>query len=198
MKHSGAYWFYSYDPRFIGNERKYLTDVMDSNFVSSVGEYVGKFEQLCAQYTGVKYAVAAVNGTAALHMALIVAGVKANEEVITQSVTFIATANAISYTGSYPVFIDVDKDTMGMSPEKLSDFLNKNCEVKADGFTYNKNTGRKIAACLPMHTFGHPVRIDEIVYLATSLISHVSKMLRKASEVHTKTVIQAVLVCWEL
>ncbi|HPW65499.1 MAG TPA: LegC family aminotransferase [Salinivirgaceae bacterium] len=152
-----------HDPRFIGNERKYLTDVMDSNFVSSVGEYVAKFEQLCAQYTGVKYAVAAVNGTAALHIALIVAGAKANEEVITQSVTFIATANAISYTGSHPVFIDVDKDTMGMSPEKLSNFLNKNCEIKADGFTYNKNTGRKIAACLPMHTFGHPVRIDEIV-----------------------------------
>lgn len=152
-----------HDPRFIGNERKYLMDCIDSNFVSSVGEYVGKFENACAEYTGAKYAVATMNGTAALHISLELAGVKANEEVITQPLTFIATANAISYTGAKAVFIDVDLDTMGLSPTKLEQFLEQNAIVKNDGFTYNKNSGRRIAACVPMHTFGHPVKIDRLL-----------------------------------
>lgn len=151
-----------HDPRFCGNERKYLLDAMDSNFVSSVGEYVNKFEKMVAEYTGSPYAVAAVNGTSALHISLLLSGVKADDEVITQPVSFIATCNAISYCGAKPVFIDVDRDTMGMSPEKLEDFLKNNSCRKADGFVYNNKTGRRFAAVVPMHTFGHPCRIDEI------------------------------------
>ena len=149
-------------PRFCGNERKYLMDAMDSNFVSSVGEYVNKFEKMVAEYTGSPFAVAAVNGTSALHISLLLSGVKADEEVITQPVSFIATFNAISYCGAKPVFVDVDRDTMGMSPEKLEEFLKENSLRKADGFTYNNETGRRFAAVVPMHTFGHPCRIDEI------------------------------------
>lgn len=108
-----------HDPRFIGNERKYLMDAMDSNFVSSVGEYVGKFEKAVAEYTGAKYAVAAVNGTSALHIAMLLAGVEKDEEVITQPVSFIATCNAITYAGARPVFVDVALNTMGMCPDKL-------------------------------------------------------------------------------
>lgn len=151
-----------HDPRFCGNERKYLMDAMDSNFVSSVGEYVNKFEKMVAEYTGSPFAVAAVNGTSALHISLLLSGVKAEEEVITQPVSFIATCNAISYCGAKPVFVDVDRDTMGMSPEKLEEFLKENSLRKADGFTYNNKTGRRFAAVVPMHTFGHPCRIDEI------------------------------------
>lgn len=151
-----------HDPRFIGNERKYLMDAMDSNFVSSVGEYVNKFEKAIAEYTGSKYAVAAVNGTAALHISLLLAGVKRDEEVITQPVSFIATCNAIAYTGAHPVFVDVDKRTMGMSAEKLEDFLRNNARMDAKGGCYNKNTGRRFAAVVPMHTFGHPCHIDDI------------------------------------
>ncbi len=151
-----------HDPRFIGNERKYLMDAMDSNFVSSVGEYVGKFEQAVAEYTGSNYAVAAVNGTAALHICLLLSGVKADEEVITQPVSFIATCNAITYTGARPVFVDVDRDTMGMSPEKLESFLKENGRKGADGCCYNAKTGRRFAAVVPMHTFGHPCRIEDI------------------------------------
>ena len=153
-----------HDPRFIGNERKYLNHAMDTNFVSSVGEYVGKFEKMCAEYTGAKYAIATMNGTSALHIALLLAGVNAEDEVITQSLTFVATSNAISYTGAKCVFLDVDKDTMGLSPEKLNDFLKKNTFFK-DGKTYNCKTKRRIAAVVPMHTFGHPCRIDEIAQI---------------------------------
>lgn len=174
-----------HDPRFIGNERKYLMECIDSNFVSSVGEFVGRFEQMCAEYTGAKYAVAAMNGTAALHIALLLAGVKRDDEVITQALTFIATANAISYTGAHPVFLDVDKETLGLSPRAVAAWLKENVEMKevtssADAinhasshstlggieggfFPYNKTTGRRIGACVPMHTFGHPVKLDELV-----------------------------------
>jgi perosamine synthetase len=152
-----------HDPRFIGNEKKYLNDCIDSNFVSSVGEYVGKFEKACAEYTGSKYAVAAMNGTAALHIALMLSGVKQDDEVITQPLTFIATANAIAYTGAKPVFIDVDKDTLGLSPQKMEEYLSSNAIVKNDGFSYNKKTGKRFAACVPMHTFGHPVKLNELL-----------------------------------
>jgi len=155
-----------HDPRFCGNERKYLLDAMDSNFVSSVGEYVTKFEKAVAEYTGSSFAIAAVNGTCALHISLLLAGVHAEEEVITQPVSFIATCNAISYCEARPVFVDVDRDTMGMSPEKLEAFLNRNSLRKADGFCYNNKTGRRFAAIVPMHTFGHPCRIDEIAAIA--------------------------------
>jgi len=155
-----------HDPRFCGNERKYLLDAMDSNFVSSVGEYVGRFEKAIADYTGSPFAVAAVNGTSALHISLLLAGVQPDDEVITQPVSFIATCNAISYCNAHQVFVDVDRDTMGMSPEKLEDFLLKNSRKKPDGFTYNNKTGRRFAAIVPMHTFGHPCRIDEIAAIA--------------------------------
>lgn len=150
-----------HDPRFIGNERKYLNDALDTNYVSSVGEYVGRFEKLCAQYTGAQYAVATMNGTSALHISLLLAGVERGDEVITQPLTFIATANAISYTGAKCVFVDVDRDTMGLSPSKLAHFLQENAQMK-DGKAYNKRSGKRFAAVVPMHTFGHPCRIDEI------------------------------------
>jgi perosamine synthetase len=156
-----------HEPHFTGNEKKYLNECIDSTFVSSVGKFVDEFEIKLAEYTGAKYAVACVNGTNGLHMALLVAGVKPNEEVITQALSFIATANAISYSGANPVFVDVDKDTLGMSPKALDKFLSENAEKKSDGFSYNKNTGRKIAACVPMHTFGFPCRIDEIAEICT-------------------------------
>lgn len=148
-------------PYFGGNEKKYLLDTIDSTFVSSVGAYVNKFEEMMQEITGAKYAIATTNGTTALHLALIVAGVKRDEEVITQPLTFVATANAITHAQGIPVFVDVDKDTMGMSPAALAAFLKENAEVK-DGMTINKTTGRRIAACVPMHTFGFPARIDEI------------------------------------
>lgn len=148
-------------PIFKGNEKKYLNDCIDSTFVSSVGKYVDQFEQMCADYTGAKYAVAAVNGTAALHISLVLSGVESGDEVITQPLTFIATANAIRYSGATPVFVDVDRDTLGLSPDSLRSFLNDNAEM-VEGHCVNKVTDKKIAACIPMHTFGHPCRIEEI------------------------------------
>jgi perosamine synthetase len=156
-----------HEPRFIGNEKKYLADCIDSTFVSSVGKYVDDFEKRMAKYTGVKYAVACVNGTAALHMAMVVAGVKQNDIVITQPLSFIATCNAIAYIGASHLFVDVDLDTMGLSSEKLKRYLIENAVKKTDGYTYHKVTGQKISACVPMHTFGHPCRIDEIADICT-------------------------------
>lgn len=149
-------------PHFGGNEKKYLNDTIDSTFVSSVGAFVNRFEEEIAKYTGAKYTVACVNGTNALHIALLVNDVLPKDEVLSQALTFIATANAISYANAIPVFIDVDKDTLGMSPKALQTFLENNAEKKQDGFTYNKDSGRRIKACVPMHTFGLPLRIDEI------------------------------------
>jgi aminotransferase in exopolysaccharide biosynthesis len=154
-----------HEPTFAGNEKKYLMDCIDSTFVSSVGKYVDQFEQMVADYTGAKYAVAAVNGTAALHIALILSGVKQGDEVITQPLTFIATANAISYCKAKPVFVDVDRDTMGLSPEKLKKWLDEFTEQRIlnnEIQTINKTTGNHVKACIPMHTFGHPCRIDEV------------------------------------
>jgi len=156
-----------HEPRFRGNEKEYLNECIDSTFVSSVGKYVDQFEQMIAEYTGAKYAVAAVNGTAALHIALVLSGVGQDDEVITQPLTFIATANAISYTGAKPVFVDVDRDTMGMSPQALKTWIEQSTVQQINGSTkkqetINKKTGKRIAAVIPMHTFGHPCRIDEI------------------------------------
>ncbi|MGK9117711.1 LegC family aminotransferase [Olivibacter jilunii] len=151
-----------HEPRFRGNEKKYLLDTIDSTFVSSVGAYVDRFEEMMQQITGTKKAVAVVNGTSALQVALRLAGVKQGDEVITQALTFIATANAIAYNGAIPVFVDVDIDTMGLSPRALDRFLEEYGDPREDG-CYNKQTGRKIAACLPMHTFGFPVHLDELL-----------------------------------
>lgn len=149
-------------PRFIGNEKKYLDECIDTTFVSSVGKFVDRFENDMAAYTGAKKAVVCVSGTNALHMALMLVGVERDDEVLTQALTFVATCNAISYIGSHPVFIDVDKSTMGLSPDALKAWLAKNAEIR-NGGCYNKNTGRRVKACVPMHTFGHPVRMDELV-----------------------------------
>lgn len=151
-------------PVFEGNEKQYLIDCIDSNFVSSVGAKVVEFEHQVAVFTGAKYAVATVNGTAALHVALQLVGVHQGDEVITQALTFIATCNALSYAGAHPVFVDVDRDTLGLSPAALRQFLGQHAEMR-DGRAYNKTTGRRLAACVPMHTFGLPCRIEEIVSL---------------------------------
>lgn len=149
-------------PKFIGNEKKYLDECIDTTFVSSVGKFVDRFENDMAAYTGAKKAVVCVSGTNALHMAMMLAGVERDDEVLTQALTFIATCNAISYIGARPVFLDVDKSTMGLSPDAVKAWLVKNAEIR-DGQCYNKNTGRRVKACVPMHTFGHPVRIEELV-----------------------------------
>lgn len=149
-------------PVFIGNEKKYLNECIDTSFVSSVGKFVDRFEEDAAKYTGSKRAVVCVSGTNALHMSLMLAGVERDDEVLTQALTFIATCNALSYIGAHPVFIDVDKDTMGLSPGAVREWLAKNSEKK-NGQCYNKKTGRRVKACVPMHTFGHPVHLDELV-----------------------------------
>ncbi len=148
-------------PVFDGNERQYLNNCIDSNFVSSVGEKVSEFEEKVADFTGSNYAVATVNGTAALHVAIELAGVQRGDEVISQALTFVATCNAISYAGAQPIFIDVDIDTMGLSPGALKVFLENFAQKKADG-AYNNLSGKRISACVPMHTFGLPCRIAEI------------------------------------
>ena len=148
-------------PVFEGNERQYLVDCIDSNFVSSVGAQVTEFENKVAEFTGARYAVATVNGTSALHVAIQLAAIVPGDEVISQALTFIATCNAIKYSGAIPVFIDVDLDTMGMSPSALNTFLETNAEKTSEG-VFNKISGRRIGACIPMHTFGLPCRVEEI------------------------------------
>lgn len=154
-----------HEPRFRGNEKKYLLDTIDSTYVSSVGAYVDRFEQMMQTITGAQKAVAVVNGTAALQVALRLAGVLPGDEVITQSLTFVATANAIRYNQADPIFIDVDLDTMGLSPRAMDEFLSEHGEIR-DGACYNKVTGKKISACVPMHTFGFPVHLDELMTVA--------------------------------
>lgn len=148
-------------PKFIGNEKKYLNECIDTTFVSSVGAFVDRFEHDMAVYTGAKRTVVCVSGTNALHMAMLLVGVERDDEVLTQALTFIATCNAVTYIGAYPVFIDVDKETMGLSPRAVKEWLERNAELK-EGVCYNKRTGRRVKACIPMHTFGHPVKIDEL------------------------------------
>lgn len=149
-------------PLFIGNEKKYLEECIDTTFVSSVGKFVDRFEEKIASYTGSKKAVVCVSGTNALHMAMMLVGVERDDEVLTQALTFIATCNAISYIGAHPVFIDVDMETLGLSPKAVQIWLEQNAELR-NGVCYNKKTGRRVKACVPMHTFGHPVKIDELV-----------------------------------
>jgi len=150
-----------HEPRFLGNEKKYLNECIDSTFVSSVGKFVDKFEEDISRYTGSKYAIATSNGTSALHISLLLSGVKPGNEVITQPLTFVATSNAISYCNASPIFVDVDKDTMGLSPIALALFLKENCLMEG-GNCINKTTRKIIKACVPVHTFGHSCRIDKI------------------------------------
>jgi perosamine synthetase len=158
-----------HEPCFIGNEKKYLAECIDSTFVSSVGKFVDLFEEQIADYTKSAKAVVCVNGTSALHMALLLSGVERGDEVITQPLTFVATGNAINYCGAIPVFIDVDIDTMGLSPAALEKWLNDNVDYpNKNSKPVNKTTGRKISAVVPMHTFGHPCRIDEITEICSA------------------------------
>ena len=149
-------------PTFNGNEKKYLNECIDSTYVSSVGPFVDKFEDLMTKITQTNKTTAVVNGTAALQVGLRLVGVRKNNEVITQALTFVATANAIAYNNAHPIFLDVDIDTMGLSPKAVSDFLDEFGELREDG-CYNKSSGRKISACMPMHTFGFPVHLDELI-----------------------------------
>ncbi len=176
-------------PVFNGNEKRYLNECIDSTFVSSVGKFVDQFEMDVQKFTGAKKAVAVVNGTSALHAALHLVGVKPGNEVITQPLTFIATCNAISYCGASPVFVDVDIDTMGMSPYSLRKFLEDNCK-KENSDIVNQKTGRIVSACVPMHTFGHPVRIEEIKEICDewglSLVEDAAESIGSYSgEIHT-------------
>jgi aminotransferase in exopolysaccharide biosynthesis len=153
-----------HEPVFFGNEKIYLNECIDSTFVSSIGKFVDTFESMMAKITQSKKAISVVNGTAGIHIALMLAGVKSNDEILTQALTFVATANAISYCNAHPVFLDVDLDTMGLSPRAVESFLLEFGELREDG-CYNKKTGRKISACLPMHTFGFPVHLDELIHI---------------------------------
>jgi aminotransferase in exopolysaccharide biosynthesis len=170
-----------HEPYFAGNEKKYVLDCIESTFVSSVGKYVDRFEEMIRDFTGAKYAIATVNGTAALHIALKLAGVQQGDLVLTQPLTFIATCNAITYCGAEPVFVDIDPDTLGMSPDSLELWLQENVELKVEKVEkglegldqpsqpskpykpYHKITKKRISACVPMHTFGHPCKMDRIL-----------------------------------
>ncbi len=154
-------------PRFLGKEKEYLNQCIDSTYVSYVGNFVTEFENHIKNLTKSKYATAIVNGTSALFMILKSMDIKEGEEIITQAITFAATAAAIKHSGAQPVFIDVERDTIGMSPESLFRFLSKSCVLK-NGKLINKYTNRVISAVIPMHTFGHPVRIDEIKKICDS------------------------------
>ncbi len=171
-----------HEPYFGGNEKKYVLDCIESTFVSSVGKYVDRFEEMIKDFTGAKYAIATVNGTSALHIALKLAGVQEGDLVITQPLTFIATCNAISYCGAEPIFVDIDPDTLGMSPDSLASWLQENVELKVERVEeglegldpqpsqlsqpykpYHKINKKRISACVPMHTFGHPCKMDSIM-----------------------------------
>ena len=151
-----------HEPKFNGNEKAYLLETIDSTYVSSVGPFVDKFEGMMADLSGTSKAVAVVNGTSALQVALRLGGVNNGDEVITQALTFVATVNAILYNNAHPIFIDVDLDTMGLSPRAVATFLEEFGEIR-NGYCYNKKTNKRISACLPMHTFGLPVHLDELI-----------------------------------
>lgn len=154
-----------HEPRFLGNEKKYVLDTIDSTFVSSVGAFVTDFEEKVQAYTGCERAVATVNGTAALHTALLMAGVQREDIVITQALTFIATCNALSYIGATPLFIDVSLETLGLSPKALEAYLLDHAFMDDDGMCRHKASNQRISAVVPMHTFGHPVELDELIAL---------------------------------
>ncbi len=151
-----------HEPYFDHNEKEFLNDVIDSTFVSSVGETINIFENEIREFTSSKYAIATVNGTSALHTSLKISGVLNNDEVITQSLTFVATSNAIIYCGAVPNFIDVDRDTLSLSPDCLKRFLSSNCEIRQDGFCWNKVSNRRIKSCIVMHTFGLAGRVKQL------------------------------------
>lgn len=148
-------------PVFEGNEKAYLSDCIDSNYVSSAGTEISVLEKMIAEYTKSNHAVSTVNGTSALHISLLLSGVEQNTEVITQALTFVATGNSITYCNAIPVFLDVDRESMGLCPKALKNFCVNNT-ISKNGALWNKNSNRRISACVPMHTFGNPCKIDEI------------------------------------
>ncbi|RYG89888.1 MAG: aminotransferase class I/II-fold pyridoxal phosphate-dependent enzyme, partial [Alphaproteobacteria bacterium] len=150
-------------PVFPGREREYVLETIDSTFVSSVGKFVDRFEADMVAFTGSPRAVATMNGTAALHIALVLAGVQPGDLVISQPLTFVATCNAISYCGAEPVFVDVDRDRLGLSPAAMDAWLTENARIGDDGLCRTIDDGRVIRAAVPMHTFGHPVDLDAMV-----------------------------------
>jgi len=154
-------------PTFGGNEKKYVNNTLDSTFVSSVGKYVDQFEQQIEEFTGTAKAIATVNGTAALHTALYMAGVKSGDLVITQALTFVATCNALYHMGAEPVFVDVSKISLGLCPKALACYLEDNAFINSDGFSQHKVTKQVFRAVVPMHTFGHPVELDELITVCT-------------------------------
>lgn len=153
-------------PFVSGNEWKYIKECLDTGWVSSVGSYVTRFEEMVANYVGTKYAVATVNGTSALHVSLITCGVQPDDEVIVPTLTFIAPANVIRYCGAYPIFMDCNLDTLCIDVRKVTDFINNECERKRDGYTYNQKTNRRIKAIIPVHIFGHPVDMDLLLEIS--------------------------------
>ncbi|MGE7991584.1 LegC family aminotransferase [Pseudomonas sp. NPDC089554] len=150
-------------PVFKGQESGYVQETIESTFVSSVGAFVDRFENDAAAYTGAARAIATVNGTAALHVALLLAGVRQGDLVISQALTFVATCNAIAYCGAQPIFVDVDRRTLGMSPTALQAWLDQHARLDIDGSCRTKVGDQRIAACLPMHTFGHPADLDGLL-----------------------------------
>jgi len=148
------------EPEISGNEWKYVKDCLDTGWVSSVGGYVTRFEEMIANYVGAKYAVATVNGTSALHVSLLACGIRPDDEVIVPTLTFIAPVNVVRYCGAYPVFMDCDPDTLCLDVKKVSDFINNECVQRDDGYVYNRKTDRRIKAIIPVHIFGHPVDMD--------------------------------------
>ncbi len=152
-------------PQINGNEWKYLKQCLDTNWVSSAGPFVDKFESLIAEYIGAEFSVATNSGTSALHLALKVSGVKENDEVFVSTLSFIAPINAIRYVGAWPIFVDAEPKYWQMDPDRISDFINENCEVKS-GRLYNKKTKRTISAILPVHILGHPCDMDAIMTIA--------------------------------
>lgn len=157
-----------HEPSFYGREWEYVKDCLDTGWVSSVGSYVDRFEKDLASFTGSPYAVAVVNGTAALHISLLIAGVQPHDEVLIPSLTFVATANAVTYCGAIPHLVDISRDTLGVDPQKLSDYLKEIAITKQDGFSYNKMTGRRISAVVPMHTFGHSVDLETLLEICNN------------------------------
>ncbi len=153
-----------HEPVFKGNEWKYIKECLDTGWVSSVGEYVNRIERDLVDYTGAAYAVAVVNGTAALHIALQLAGVKPGDEVLVPSLTFIATANAVSYCGAIPHFVDSEERTLGVDVDRLYEYLKETSVLSPEG-CFNRQTKRRINAIVPMHTFGHPVDMDPLLQL---------------------------------
>lgn len=151
------------EPEISGNEWKYIKECLDTGWVSSAGSYVSRFEEMVADYAGAKHAVAAVNGTSALHISLLTCNIKPDDEVIVPTLTFIAPVNTVRYCNAVPVFMDCEPETLCIDVQKTSDFISRKCEQRRDGYTYNKETGRRVKAVIPVHIFGHPVDMDPLL-----------------------------------